>query len=232
MTKRAFADLSRETVKCGRTWKAESLKFFTNAANGELCDADTFEVNGGARQIPVRSEGFEALGIWQTPDCDASDAAGHRLQKGSQAFWKDAKVYLFTSLAISARFDRYSQRVVSVVCRGRGSWARSRGLAVRLERWGGGAFHSRRIARLKRRPNEGSASCSRRAVRFAKRQYVDEGFVPSSVRVLRASFSLLSRAVPDASTPRGHRPERASFYETWSVGEHAIDDVPRRRVRR
>ena len=194
MVSRIFVDLTRLMGEYGLSWKPESLEFFTNAAHFPLCDTLTLEVDFVSWTIPVRSEGFKVLGIWQTPDGNTTDAVGHRLNKGSQAFWRDSKIYMSTALPLQLRFDRYHKRVVPVVCHGSGSWTWCKGLALRLDRWEG--YHLRRIARVKRKPTEDTVTYFRRAVRAAKKMHSEAGYPPLGVRVLRSIFSLLSRVVP------------------------------------
>ncbi|CAK0894231.1 unnamed protein product, partial [Prorocentrum cordatum] len=88
----------------------ESLELFTSDAIFPMCDSLTFGVVSTSWVFSARSEGFEVLGVWQTPDGNTTDAVGHWLQKASQAFWKDAKIYLATSVPLGVRFDRYEKR--------------------------------------------------------------------------------------------------------------------------
>ncbi|CAK0864400.1 unnamed protein product, partial [Prorocentrum cordatum] len=110
IVRRLFVDLTTIMLSYGLSWKPESLELFTNDAIFPMCDTLTFDVGSTSWVFSACSEGFEVLGVWQTPDGNAADAAGHRLQKTSQAFWTDAKLYLATSVPLDIRFDRFAKR--------------------------------------------------------------------------------------------------------------------------
>ena len=202
-------------------WKLDSLMFIDSLEGAE--EILTTNVDGKQVSIPY-VDGMPVLGTWLDRKGATSPSVGYRLSKASKMFWSQKALFTDKCLPLSARLDNFASRVVPRALHGASSWAWSKSLYWRLQRWESQML--RMILGSRRRPAEDWMSWIKRATAYARKQYTKLGhkslaelYLQSLHRLAgRVGRSLRSERVPiflaDAITWK----DTAWWHQTQRIG--------------
>jgi hypothetical protein len=162
-------------------WKPESLQLLTTDKRGHspvrLCQ------NGSVLEVGIVDE-LEVLGSIISNTGSSMPAVRHRLAKATACFWKYHAGLCARELGLAVRFKEFSKRVQATALYAASAWTWSRSLYNELYRWENALL--RRIARVRRKPEENFVKHVERATRTARKLFHGNDNLSTATRVLDA----------------------------------------------
>ncbi len=134
---------------------------------------------------------MDVLGTRQSRLGETSVAVDYRLQMGSAAFWASKDLFMCRSMCLKVRLQEFAKRVLPVALFGRGAWVWSRALVLRVRSWE--RILLRRIAGVKRLPEEGFVDFIKRSTHVSLRLAAQHGYQHALCVIARGIHSLSGR---------------------------------------